>query len=137
VRHEEEAANPLYLWSFTDAKMVETWSDPIIGKVKLAGAEKFVAFVGGGYDTAQNNRSGKAVFAIDLATGTKLWEYYNATGSTDDRQYMNFSLPAGPTAVDLNLDGYIDRVYIGLGTNEKVLAAADVFNKESALWVSK
>jgi type IV pilus assembly protein PilY1 len=108
-----DPASPVYLWSFTDSKMVETWSDPIIGKVKLAGAEKFVAFVGGGYDTAQNNRSGKAVFAIDLATGTKLWEYYNATGSTDDRQYMNFSLPAAPTAVDLNLDGVIDRVYIG------------------------
>jgi type IV pilus assembly protein PilY1 len=108
-----DPASPVYLWSFTDSKMVETWSDPIIGKVKLGGVEKFVAFVGGGYDTAQNNRSGKAVFAIDLATGTKLWEYYNATGSTDDRQYMNFSLPAAPTAVDLNLDGVIDRVYIG------------------------
>ena len=45
--------------------------------------------------------------------GTKFWEYYNATGSTDDRQYMNFSIPAAPTAVDLNNDGYIDRVYIG------------------------
>ena len=26
---------------------------------------------------------------------------------------MNFSIPASPTAVDLNNDGYIDRVYIG------------------------
>jgi type IV pilus assembly protein PilY1 len=26
---------------------------------------------------------------------------------------MNFSIPAAPTAVDLNNDGYIDRVYIG------------------------
>jgi type IV pilus assembly protein PilY1 len=108
-----DAANPLYLWSFTDAKLGETWSDPVIGKVKLGGVEKFVAFVGGGYDTAQNNRSGKAVFAIDLATGTKLWEYYNTGSASDDRQYMNFSLPAAPTAVDLNLDGVIDRVYIG------------------------
>ena len=108
-----DPASPVYLWSFTDSKLGETWSDPIIGKVKVGTDDKFVAFVGGGYDTAQNNRSGKAVFAIDLATGTKLWEYYNATGSADDRQYMNFSLPAGPMAVDLNLDGVIDRVYIG------------------------
>jgi type IV pilus assembly protein PilY1 len=55
----------------------------------------------------------EAFFAIDLSNGTKIWEYFNATGSTDDRQYMNFSIPAAPTAVDLNNDGYIDRVYIG------------------------
>ncbi len=109
-----DTTNPSYLWSFTDSKMGETWSEPAIGKVKMSdGTTKFVAFVGGGYDTAVNNSSGKAVFAIDLATGAKLWEYYNATGSTDDRQYMNFSLAANPTAVDLDNNGFIDRVYIG------------------------
>jgi type IV pilus assembly protein PilY1 len=105
--------SPIYLWSFTDAKIAETWSEPAIGKMKMNdGTERFVAFVGGGYDTAQNNASGKALFVIDLATGQKLWEYYN-DGSLDDRQYMNFSLAASPTVVDLNHDGYIDRVYIG------------------------
>jgi type IV pilus assembly protein PilY1 len=109
-----DTANPQYLWSFTDSKMGETWSEPVIGKVRLAnGTDKFVALVGGGYDTAQNNSSGKAVFAIDIATGTKLWEYYNAAGSTDDRQYMNFSLPANMTATDIDVDGYLDRLYIG------------------------
>jgi type IV pilus assembly protein PilY1 len=71
-----------------------------------------VAFFGGGYNTAQNNAHGKAFFAINLATGAMLWEYYN-DGSSDDRQYMNFSIPANPTAVDLNGDGYADRVYVG------------------------
>ena len=107
--------SPIYLWGFTDTKMGETWSNPIIGKVKLIdGSVKFVAFVGGGYDTVNNNQTGKAVFAIDLAPGTKLWEYYNGPGSpTDDRQHMNFSIPADVTAVDLNMDGYIDRLYVG------------------------
>jgi len=109
-----DPTNPGYLWSFTDVKLGETWSEPVIGKVKMAdGTVKFVAFVGGGYDTAQNNNSGNAVFAIDVATGAKLWEYYNATGSTDDRKYMNFSLPANPTLTDLNGDGFVDRLYIG------------------------
>ena len=72
-----DPTNPAYLWSFTDTEMGETWSSPIIGKVQMAdGTVKFVAFVGGGYDTAQNNNTGKAVFAIDMATGAKLWEYY-------------------------------------------------------------
>jgi len=109
-----DTTNPQYLWSFTDSKMGETWSEPAIGKVKMAdGTEKSVAIVGGGYDTTNNNATGKAVFAFDLATGTKLWEYYNASGSTDDRKYMNFSLAANATITDLDRDGYIDRIYIG------------------------
>jgi type IV pilus assembly protein PilY1 len=107
-----DVTNPIYLWSFTDPKMGETWSEPAIGKVKVGGTEKYVAFVGGGYDTGTNNATGKAFFVIDLATGAKLWEYY-ADGATDDRQYMNFSLAANSTAVDLNNDGLTDRVYIG------------------------
>jgi type IV pilus assembly protein PilY1 len=110
-----DPTNPAYLWSFTDTKMGETWSSPIIGKVQMAdGTVKFAAFVGGGYDTAQNNNTGKAVFAIDIGAGTKLWEYYKTTGATDDRQYMNFSIPADVTAIDINpVDGYIDGLYVG------------------------
>ena len=114
-----DTSNPLYLWSFGDTHLGETWSEPAIGKVRMADAtDKWVAFIGGGFDSTHANynsgvKTTEAFFAIDLSDGTKLWEYYNATGSTDDRQYMNFSIPAAPTAVDLNNDGYIDRVYIG------------------------
>jgi type IV pilus assembly protein PilY1 len=108
-----DTTNPQYLWSFTDSKMGETWSEAAIGKVKMAdGTTKYVAIVGGGYDTDDNNITGKAVLAIDLATGTKLWEYYN-NSSSNDRQYMNFSLAANATITDLDRDGYIDRIYIG------------------------
>ena len=106
-----DTTNPTYMWSFTDTKMGETWSEPAIGKVRIGGVDKSVMFVGGGYDTAQNNASGKAFFVIDLSNGSKLFEYYNNSG--DDRQYMNFSLAANPGAVDLNDDGLTDRVYIG------------------------
>lgn len=105
-------SSPSYLWGFTDSKIRESWSEPAIGKVKIGGVDKWVAFFGGGYDTPQNNAHGKAFFVVDVATGTKLWEYYN-DGSSDDRQYMNFSIPANPTAADLDNDGYVDYVYIG------------------------
>ena len=109
-----DTTNPQYMWSFTDSKIAETWSQPAIGKIKMSdGSDKFVAIFGGGYDTASNNQLGKALFVIDVANGAKLWEYYNPGSVTDDRQYMNFSLAAAPAAVDLNNDGYIDRVYIG------------------------
>ncbi len=112
-----DTTNPLYLWSFTDSKMGETWSEPVIGRVKMdpstGSTEKYVAIVGGGYDTVQNNNSGKALFVIDVATGQKLFESFNTGSATDDRRFMNFSLPSNPTAVDLNRDAFIDGVYIG------------------------
>ena len=53
------------------------------------GTEKYVAIFGGGYDTGTNNSHGEALFVVDVATGTKLWEYYQperridaTTGST-------------------------------------------------------
>jgi type IV pilus assembly protein PilY1 len=111
-------SSPQYLWSFSDSNLGESWSEPAIGKIRMAdNTDKWVAFVGGGFDTTHTNYSGttkttEAFFAIDLSNGAKLWEYYNSS-SSDDRQYMNFALAANPTAVDLNNDGYIDRVYIG------------------------
>jgi type IV pilus assembly protein PilY1 len=111
-----DTTNPVLLWTtqFTDSKIAESWSEPAIGKIKLStGGAKWVAFVGGGYDTPNNNTLGKAFFVIDLSNGSKLWEYYKSGSPTDDKQYMNFSLAANPTAVDLDNDGFIDRVYIG------------------------
>jgi type IV pilus assembly protein PilY1 len=109
-----DTTNPLYLWSFTDSKMGETWSEPVIARIKLSdGTSKYVAFLGGGYDTPSNNNSGRAFYVIDLTDGSKLWEYYNPGSVSDDRRYMNFSLAASPRAVDLNNDGHVDRVYIG------------------------
>src|SRR5262249_52088250 len=107
-----DTTNPQWMWGFTDSKIAETWSEPSMGKVKIGSVDKFVAFFGGGYDTASNNAHGKAFFVVDLSNGTKLWEYYN-DGTADDRQYMNFSLTENSTAVDLDNDGYVDHVYIG------------------------
>jgi len=129
-----DPTNPLWLWSFTDSKIAETWSEPSIGKVKIGGVDTFVAFFGGGYDTASNNNHGKAFFAVNLATGAKLWEYYN-NGTSDDRQYMNFSLTENSTAVDLNNDGYVDRVYIGDTGGQ--LWKFDVSANATASWAGK
>src|SRR2546427_1514610 len=80
-----DTTTPNYMWTFTDPKMGETWSEPAFGKVKIGSLERYVAFVGGGYNTAQNNASGKAFFVIDVETGAKLWEDYNDGTTLDDR----------------------------------------------------
>jgi type IV pilus assembly protein PilY1 len=122
--------------------MGETWSEPAIGKVRMSDAsEKWVAFVGGGYDTGSNNNSGKAFFVIDLETGAKLWEYYKPALPTGDQQYMGFSLAATPSAIDLNGDGFVDRVYVGdIGGQLwkfDVSAAASVTNGLVTNWTGK
>jgi len=80
--------------------------------VKIGTADKYVMFVGGGFDSAINNAHGKALFAVDLSNGSRLWQYYN-DATADDRQYMNFSLPEKATAVDLDNNGYVDHIYVG------------------------
>jgi type IV pilus assembly protein PilY1 len=108
-----DTTSPKFLWRFTDPKIHETWSEPAIGKVKLRGQETYVAFLGGGPSASATDAYGKAVLALDLASGTKLWEYANSPDATDDRRYMTFSIPANPSAVDVDNDGYVDRVYVG------------------------
>ncbi len=105
---------PAYLWTFTDNNLAQSWSQAAIGKVRLSldnGAttiERWVAFVGGGYMPGPSaSDKGKAFFVIDMNTGTKLWEYTVADDASMER------VPAAPTAVDTNGDGFVDRVYVG------------------------
>ena len=113
-----DTSNPVYMWTFNHARLGESWSEPAIGKIKMNdGTDKWVAFVGGGFDSTfanygSSNVVSEAFFAIDLSNGSKLWEFSSTVANSSDAAYMNFSLPAAPTAVDLDGDGYIDRVYI-------------------------
>jgi type IV pilus assembly protein PilY1 len=106
--------NPQYLWEFpksTDAatltKVGQSWSEPVIGRVKIEVGgelyERWVAFIGGGFD--KTNNTGKAFFVIDIKSGDIIKEFSGLTG-------MNYSFAAPPTAVDTNFDGFIDKIYI-------------------------
>jgi type IV pilus assembly protein PilY1 len=110
-----DTLNPIYLWEFpkptdsaTLAKVGQSWSEPAIGRVKIESGsnlvEKWVAFIGGGFDYVNN--VGKAFYVIDINTGDIIKEFYGLSG-------MDYSLTAPPIAVDTNLDGYVDKVYIG------------------------
>jgi Tfp pilus tip-associated adhesin PilY1 len=93
----------------------EPWSKILMGRVKINGNEKWVGFIGGGYnatDCAGGGGScdsrGKGFFVVDLSNGNILWSYTRANDST-----MNYSLPASPSIVDADNDGFIDTAYIG------------------------
>jgi type IV pilus assembly protein PilY1 len=122
-----DTLSPQYLWEFpkpgdseTLSKLGQSWSEPAIGKIKVekegALVEKWVAFIGGGFDPTEtigkDAEIGKAFFVIDIWSGEIIWEFsYDNTHLW--KSQMKHALAAPPTAVDTNFDGYIDKVYIG------------------------
>jgi type IV pilus assembly protein PilY1 len=138
-----DTLSPKYLWEFpkptdsvTLAKVGQSWSEPAIGRVniEIGGKlyERWVAFIGGGFDSISN--TGRALFVIDIKTGEIIWEFsYEDKGG--EKNYMTHSLAAPPTAVDINLDGYIDKIYIGdLGGQMWVF---DVSKPDTIQWTGK
>jgi len=98
-----DPGDPQLIWEVTDSNMGMTWSRPEIGRVKIAGVEKFVAFVGGGY--ASSDHTGNAFYVIDIEEGTLMKKFI--VGNQLNK------IPAGATAFDRDLDGRTDGVYFG------------------------
>ena len=89
------------------------WSKPMISRVLVGGNEKWVAFIGGGVLAPGAANSGKGFFVIDLVDGSVLWSYTKA-----DNANLDYPMPAPPSIVDTDNDGFIDTVYLGdLGSN--------------------
>jgi len=144
-----DTLNPTYLWQFpnpNDAATLslvgQSWSTPAIGRVKIEGGdgnlyERWVAFVGGGYDPM--DKVGNAFFVIDIKTGGIIWQFsYNSMDP--QMQWMTYPLAAPPMAVDTNSDGYIDKVYIGdLGGQMWVFNVSfnALTNKSNSLWTGQ
>jgi len=97
----------------------QPWSKMSIGRVKINGQEKWVGFIGGGYNPSSGTCSnpstcaGKGIFVIDLLDGTIIKAFTQANYSN-----MIYSFPAAPAKIDTDYDGFVDRIYIGdLGGN--------------------
>jgi Tfp pilus tip-associated adhesin PilY1 len=114
--------NPIPLWELTDVTMGETWSVPVIGKVTKDGSDTWVGFLGSGYD---NNTDagvvlGNTFYAVDLTDGSIFWTFEADEVDTSDPartndQFPNIqnTMPGSASYVDIDRDGYMDRVYIG------------------------
>jgi len=114
--------NPTPLWELNHAAMGETWSVPVIGRVTKDGGDAWVGFLGSGYD---NNPDvgvvlGNVFYAVDLADGSIFWTFDADEIDTSDLartndQFPNIqnTIPGSPAQVDIDRNGYMDRVYIG------------------------
>jgi type IV pilus assembly protein PilY1 len=116
----KDPLNPQWMWEIHPAladyaEMGQTWSSPLLGKIKRETNDQWVFFIGGGYDTNQDNlpvtgndTKGRAIYVGDVLTGERIWEYSYA-----DNGLMKYSIPSDITRVDTNGDGRIDRLYVG------------------------
>jgi type IV pilus assembly protein PilY1 len=118
----------------------QPWSKMGIGRVKISGAEKWVGFIGGGYNASNCAGSGtcdtrgKGVLVVDMSDGSIIRAFTKATNSG-----MLYSFPASPAKIDSDSDAFLDRVYIGdLGGNVwrlKMCMSSDASSCTSGSWV--
>ncbi len=117
--YTDTSANPIYKWRINPTSsnapyLGDPWSKMIIGRVKISGNEKWVGFIGGGYNASNCagggtcDTRGKGFYVVDLNNGDILWSYTRA-----DNIDMNYSIPASPAIADTDNDGFIDTAYIG------------------------
>lgn len=91
----------------------DTWSVPNIGRIKICTTttvpcptanieDRHVAIFGGGMDPTRNNVTGNWLYMVDIETGKAIY-----------KRQLDGSAPSKPAAVDTDLDGYLDTLYIG------------------------
>lgn len=110
------------------AELGQTWSTPKLAKVKFNGTDTDVFFFGGGYDPNQDNvtvrtadAQGRAIYMVNAQTGALLWMAGNDSITVDSPprnpdlviSTMDYSIPGDIAILDINGDGYTDRLYAG------------------------
>jgi len=102
--------------------MGQSWSVPVLSKVKIGNNEKVVLIFGGGYDVSNDaenylqngTTTGAMVYMVDAVTGDLLWRAGSATTwPTLIHNDIKYSITASISPVDINGDGLMDSFYVG------------------------
>ena len=123
-------SSPTFLWSISPTKIIsgttttstmayqelgQSWSTPILGKIKNGSGTKWVAFIGGGYDAtdedtspAGTDTSGRAIYVVDITNGSQIWKYTHNNDSN-----MKYCIPSEISPIDVDGNGLIERLYVG------------------------
>jgi len=139
-----DPVSPKLLWEISPStngfgELGQTWSAPHIGKIKYGSEQKWVVFLGGGYDTNQDDlpttrddTKGRAIYVVDLLSGSLLWSYSYANNAE-----MASSIPGDIVRVntDDDPDEFIDRLYVGDMGGQ--MWRFDIGNSNTANWTGK
>jgi len=101
----------------------QSWSNPVPARMDIASPpvaqnpDKLVLVFGAGYDPKHDNynlsgtdATGNGIFVVDSVKGDVLWHGAPSGGDKAFAQ-MNYSIPGDVKVVDLNADGFADRMY--------------------------
>lgn len=117
-------ASPSLRWVKTFPEFGQTWSTPVVAKVKInsglvSSPQDAVLILGGGYDTAHDTAShpdspdleGAGIYMLDLETGGVVWRAGRDTYADLTLDKMTRSIPSRISVIDMTGDGYADRMY--------------------------
>ncbi len=121
--------SPVLLWRRDSADLAglgQSWSSAAATRIEVGGApqndDHAVVILGGGYDPGQDDYAartdgvGNAIFILDSLSGDLLWRGTKTGGDASfngatTNGSMDYSIPGDVRAVDLNGDGYADRMF--------------------------
>lgn len=118
--------SPRVLWRLDHTGLPglgQSWSTPVPTRMRVQGtgqnARSLVLVFGGGYDPSQDklegstDSQGNALFIIDAIDGGLLWHAGpdGSDGSDFEAGDMHYSIPAEVRVIDLDIDGFADRLY--------------------------
>jgi len=118
--------NPKLLWKDDGSKLPglgQAWSTPVITRVNIGGAtqnsQRLVLVIGGGYDAMEDNNAyyasdtvGNHVYMVDAISGNLLWSA-GKNGANFNSANMDHAIPSTVSVIDVNGNGYADRMYVG------------------------
>ena len=115
--------SPQVLWRLDHTGLPglgQSWSTPVPTRMRIQGAgqnaRSLVLVFGGGYDPSQDklegstDPQGNALFIIDALNGNLLWRA-GPVGPDFNAEDMRYSIPADVRVIDLDIDGFADRLY--------------------------
>jgi hypothetical protein len=111
--------NPQPMWELTASTMGETWSTPAFGQVNQSGTNRWVVFMGSGYNNASSGVVGNYFYVVRLDTGAVIRSVsvsnVNTSGYTRSNPYPDIyvTIPGSPTAVNSDTDTLTEYVYVG------------------------
>lgn len=100
----------------------QSWSVPVLTKIKYNGEDKIVMLFSGGYDTSHDNDKiitnsdnlGNQIYMVDAENGELLWWSSNTNSSANEKiKGMDYSITGKITILDINNDSYLDYFYVG------------------------